>query len=144
MKKLFYSASEFAAMQQRAEKAEATVNAVAAHFGEEANAEGFVLADAVASLGTVEETETKPNARLVALATKYSVEVAGDGDDAVIDALEERMETYAGVTVPPASPKSKEEKIEADPKANYTLTPFEASVRAEAEKEAKFDNPVLD
>jgi len=143
MKKLFYSASEFAAMQQRAEKAEATVKAVAAHFGEEANAEGFVLADAVASLGTVEETETKPNAALAALATKYNVEAEGTDDAAVIKALDERMETYKGVTVPPVSPKGSEEKIEGDPKAEYPMTPFEASVRAAADKEAKFDQPVL-
>lgn len=143
---MFVKQATFDAMKSRAESAEATVAAINNLFGEAATADGFDVVAAIKSLGTAEETktETKPNARLAALATKYNVEVAGDGDDAVIDALEERMETYAGVTVPPASPKSKEEKIETDPKANYTLTPFEAAVRAEAEKEAKFDNPVLD
>jgi hypothetical protein len=141
---MFVKQNTFDAMKQRAESAEATVAAVNNLFGEAATAEGFDVVSAVKSLGTVEETETKPNARLAALATKHNVEVAGEGDDAVIDALEARIETYAGVTLPATSPKSKEEKIETDPKAEYPMTPFEASVREAAEKEAAFDKPVLD
>ena len=141
---LFVKQAAFDAMKARAESAEATVAAINNLFGEAATAEGFDVVAAIKSLGTVEEAETKPNARLAALATKYNVEVAGEGDDAVIDALEERMETYAGITLPPVAPKNTVEKIQTDPKAEYPMTPFEANARAAIEKEAKFNTPVLD
>ena len=139
---MFVKQTTFDAMKQRAESAEATVAAINNLFGEAATAEGFDVVAAIKSLGTATE-EVKPNAALAALATKYNVEAEGTDDAAVIKALDERMETYAGVTIPPVSPKGSEEKIEGDPKAEYPMTPFEASVRAAADKEAKFDQPIL-
>jgi hypothetical protein len=143
MKALFVSADKFNAMQARAEKAEGVVASIKEVFGTEADAEDFDVVAAIKSLGTATE-EVKPNAALAALATKYNVQPESNDDAAVIKALDERMETYAGVTIPPVAPKSKEEKIETDPKAEYPMTPFEASVREAAEKEAAFDKPVLD
>lgn len=143
---MFVKQATFDAMKARAESAEATVAAINNLFGEAATADGFDVVAAVKSLGTVEETatETKPNAALAALAAKFNIEPSAEDDGSVIKAIEERMETYAGVTLLPVAPKSKVEKIETDPKAEYPMTPFEASARAAAEKEAKFDTPVLD
>ncbi len=140
---MFVKQTTFDAMKQRAESAEATLAAINNLFGEAATADGFDVVAAIKSLGTATE-EVKPNAALAALAAKHNVQPESNEDAAVIKAIDERFESYAGITVPAKAPKADAEKIEAEQKTDYTLTPFEQSVRAAAEKEAAYDKPVLD
>jgi hypothetical protein len=141
MSKLFYSAKEFLAMQQRAEAAETQLNAVAAHFGEEAKAEDFNLADAVASLGKEDDAPKAISPQVAALATKYNVE--GNSDAAILTNLESKIDDFAAQVPTPVNPKAGIEKIEGAAKADYELTPFEMSARLQAEQDAKHDTPVL-
>jgi hypothetical protein len=66
MSKLFYTAKEFAAMQKRAEAAEAVVSGVKNHFGAAAEAEDFDVVSAVSTLGDPGDEQKDDNAEKVA------------------------------------------------------------------------------
>lgn len=143
---MFVSQAKYDGAIARAQKAEGTIAAIAALFGDEAQAEGFDLLTAIKSLSAeaaAPVAQATPNAKLAALATKYNVEVEGEGDDAVVEALEKHIEGFAKDVPAAVAPKATEEKTLETAKQRE-ITPFEASVLAELEREKKYATPVLD
>lgn len=131
MKALFVGAEKFNVMKARAEQAEATLASIKEIFGADADAEGFDLLAAIQSLGKEDApTEVKPNAKLAAVATKFNIEPEGDDDDAIIDAIEERMQAYSEVTLPPKNAKGKKEELDGPKEYHSELEEYAAEFKA--------------